>query len=534
MADRDYIEWKERLGFSDAEAGEDSFSGHLRFGTAGIRGVMGIGTNRMNVHVVARAAKAVALYLNKLGGKSVAVSYDSRINSEAFAKACAEVFAASGLKVYITKGAGITPLLAFSVRKLGCSAGVMITASHNPRQYNGFKVYDNRGCQISDGQAAAIWEIMDSLSYFDIGRAGFDRELEAGNIEYMGEDVTNSYLESVLGQGFGDCRGLKVCYTPLNGAGADFTARLLSHLGAQVVKVSEQARPDGSFSTCPYPNPEMEEAFNLAREYAERENCDIIIANDPDGDRIGAMCRAGEGFKLLSGDEIGLLLCNFLLEQRAQKGISDGGVIVRTAVTMRLIDRIAAHYGVKVQETFTGFKHICGIAAALEERGEGHKFIAGYEESNGICVGTYVFDKDGVVAAMLLSQLAARLKSEGKTFFDKLKELYLRFGTLKSRQRRIKAEGPRGMEKIEKVMAAFRSVNSYDKNWLSLHLKRDFLKEQGYDMVIFEFEGGHVLAVRPSGTEPLIKLYLHASGEDYEQIFAALNKFIDESVPDIM
>ncbi|NLK17513.1 MAG: phospho-sugar mutase [Clostridiales bacterium] len=534
MENRDYIEWKRRLDFSDGEVEEDSFSGHLRFGTAGIRGVMGIGTNRMNAYVVARAAKAVALYLGKLGGGSVAVSYDSRIKSEAFAKTAAEVFCANGLKVYITKGVGITPLLAFSVRKLKCSAGVMITASHNPRQYNGFKVYDHRGCQIGDDYAEAVWEIMGNLTYFGIERADFDEGLKAGNIEYIGQKVIDSYLESVLGQGFKDCKGVKVCYTPLNGAGADYMARLLSRLGAEVVMVNEQALPDGRFSTCPYPNPEMEEAYGLAITRAEEEGCDIIIANDPDGDRIGAMCRSGGGFKLLSGDEIGVLLCSFLLEQRAKKGKTDGGVIVRTAVTMRLIDKIAAHYGVRVEETFTGFKHICRIASVLEERGEGHKFIAGYEESNGICVGTYIFDKDGVAAAVLLCQLAAQLKEEGKTFFDKLEELYAKFGMVKSRQRRIKADGPRGREKIKKVMAAFRSVKSYDCGGLKLLFTRDFLSEQGYDMAILEFDGGHSLAVRPSGTEPLIKLYLHASGEDCKQVFDALNKFIDETVAGIV
>lgn len=525
-----YKKWKERLNFSDEEIDPDAFSGELRFGTAGIRGIMGMGTSRMNAFVVARAARAVALYVKSLGGHSVALSYDSRLNSEAFAKAAAEEFCANGLKVYITQGVGITPLLAFSVRKLNCSAGVMITASHNPKEYNGFKVYDHRGLQIGGEYADAVWEIMEGLDYFDAERADFEEQLKKKNIEYIGSDVVESYFQGVLGHNYSRCEGLKVCYTPLNGGGWEYAASLLSKLGAEVVPAREQMRPDGRFETCPYPNPEVIEAYGAALRHAQRENCDVIIANDPDADRIGAMYRDENGFKLLSGDEIGVLICSYLLEQRAKRQDLEGGVIVRTAVTMRLIDRIAKFYGVKVEETFTGFKNICKIAAELEESGKGDRFIAGYEESNGICVGTYLFDKDGIVAAMLLSEIAANLKARGKTFSDKLSELYGRFGTVKSRQKRISAGGPDGMRKIEKIMGAFRSVNSYDSRALKLLSVKDYLTKQSYNMVIFEFEGENVLAVRPSGTEPIIKLYLHASGQNCEQVFSALEGFIDEVI----
>ncbi len=519
--------WAEKLNIAkkDIPDPEDSFSGGLKFGTSGLRGVMGIGTNRMNEFVIARASKGLALKVAEDGGNSIAVSYDSRLNSESFARTAAEVFAACGLKVYITRELSITPLLAYAVRKLNCGAGVMVTASHNPKEYNGYKVYGGSGCQISGGYAKAVADKMSALDYFNIKRADFDTEVNKGNICYFPPYIYSDYISEVKKQGFNGCKGLKVCYTPLNGGGGAFVPALLKTLGAEVVDVPEQMRPDGNFPTCPYPNPEMPEALALAKKYAEENACDIIIANDPDTDRIGCAYREGGGYGFLSGDEIGLLICNYLLEEMSAVKDIKGAVIVRTVVTMRLIDKIAADYGVRVTETLTGFKNICAEALKLDRKGEGQKFIAGYEESNGIAVGNYIYDKDGVCAAMLLCEIAADLKKEGKNYGNRLNEIYQKYGTLKSRQIRINTLGG---DDTARIMGGFRNIGRGAACGLKITDIKDYLydKEMPYDLLVFEFEGGNAVAVRPSGTEPFIKVYMHAAGENYEDNFIKLSCFI--------
>lgn len=523
----EYNKWKNQLKFEDNDIDKDAFSSELAFGTAGIRGVMGFGTNRMNGYVIARVSKGLALQVVSNGGKQIAISYDSRINSQNYARIAAEVFVKCGLKVYITQGLSASPFLAYSVRYLKCDAGVMITASHNPKDYNGYKAFDFNGCQISGGFANAVSDNIKHLDYFNIERASFEQELKKGNIEYIDLNLYNQYIEQVKKQGFNMCDGLSVCYTPLNGGGSLFVPELLMSKGAKVIQVNEQAEPDGNFTTCSYPNPESEDALELAKKYAKENRCDIIIANDPDTDRIGTMYYDGKDFIMPNGDEIGLIICNYLLEQKSKKENLKDCIIVRTIVTMRLIDKIAENYGVKVIQTLTGFKNICKIAVDLFEKGEDQKFIAGYEESNGIAVGTYIFDKDGVCAAMLLCEIAAQLKKEGKNYGDYLKQIYDKYGIIKSRQLRVKTGGKDAIKKIDIIMNAFRETKQSE--FIKILDVKDYIKDPKtpFNLLVFELENENVLAIRPSGTEPYIKLYLHATGYNYEENFEKLQNFIN-------
>lgn len=515
-----YAHWKYNTDIDESMAGEDSFSGELSFGTSGIRGVIGIGPKRMNEYVVARACKGIAMQLISDGEKSVAITYDSRKNSDLFARVAAEVFAANKIKVYITKQLAPTPVLAYAIGQLGCGGGVVITASHNPKEYNGLKVYDKTGCQISGGYAAKIAATIKSLDYFNINKADFDTESASGNIQYMPQNIFDGYLNEVKKQGFNNCSGVKVCYTPLNGSGGFYVPALLSEKGARVFSVKEQAYPDGNFTTCPYPNPEVKEAFISAEKYAAESGCDIIIANDPDADRIGAMYSDREKYVLLSGDEIGLIICEYLLRQKSKVKDISGGIIVRSVVTMRLIDKIANSYGVQVKESLTGFKNICQEAVRLNNEGRGEDYIAGYEESNGITVGSYVFDKDGICAAMLLCEIAAELKLQDKNYNDRLEEIYDKYGIMKSRQIRMDTGGERQTEIMDKLRNA-------DKFPLKLLSKKDYLSDENMkqNLLIFDFENC-ALAVRPSGTEPLIKFYLQASGAGFEGCFEKMEEFI--------
>lgn len=521
--------WLKKLNITEESIPDiySSFSGELAFGTAGLRGVMGIGTNRMNEYVIARASKGLAQKIKDDGGKSIAISYDSRINSEKFARVSAEVFAANGLKVYITKTLSASPLLSYAVKKLACDGGVMVTASHNPKEYNGYKVFDCYGCQIGGEYAKEVYKNITALDYFDIEKTDFEKSLQSGQIEYIPQNVYEGYLNEVKKQNINSCKGIKVCYTPLNGGGSEFVVPLLIGLGAEVVEVTEQSTPDGNFETCPYPNPEMPEALQLAKVYAQKNSCDIIIANDPDTDRIGGGYYDGTKWIFLSGDEIGLIICSYLLSEKSKTEDIKGKFIVRTAVTMRLIDKIAASFGVNIIETLTGFKNICAQSLKLVLSGEGEKFIAGYEESNGIIAGTHIFDKDGVSAAMLLCEIAAFLKSNNKTYGDYLNLIYKTYGTVKSRQIRVNTlEG--GKDRTADVMTAFRKV----KTGSSLNIRgvNDFLdhKTMPYNLLIFEMQDNNVIAIRPSGTEPFIKIYLHAAGKNYKENFIKLEKFVQD------
>jgi phosphomannomutase len=519
-----YAHWKNNIEIDESKTGGDSFSGELSFGTSGIRGIMGIGPNRINEYVIARACKGFAMQLTEDGAGSVALTYDSRINSQKYARICAEVFAANGIKAHITQQLAPTPLLAYAVRRLGVGGGVAVTASHNPKEYNGFKVYGRDGSQISGGYAEAVSARIKALDYFGIKKADFERELQEKNVLYFPQSVYLNYIKEVKKQGFESCDGIKVCYTPLNGSGGLFVPSLLSEKGAEVVNVAGQLYPDGEFPTCPYPNPEFKEAFTLAETVARQHNADIIIANDPDADRIGAMYYDGGRFEFLSGDEIGLILCAYLMRQKSKHKNLKGKVIVRSAVTLRLVDKIAKSYGVEVKESLTGFKNICAEAVRLNSLGRGDDFIAGYEESNGFMAGSYVYDKDGICAAMLLCEAAAHLKRQGKSFGDFLNEIYREYGILKSKQIRINISS---RQQINLIMDRFRSVKNFTLKVINI---KDYAFDENMkqNLLIFEFEGENVLAVRPSGTEPYIKIYMHAAGENYNDNFEKMERFVGE------
>lgn len=527
--------WRQKLGLYAGlyEDNPDSFDGQVKFGTAGIRGIDGIGTNRINEYVIARAALGLSIMIKRQGGTSVGISFDNRKNSRTYARISAEIFAQNGIDVYITPDIMPTPYLAYCLKQLKLSAGVMVTASHNPKQYSGYKVYGNDACQISGDYAKTAWDIISSLDYFDITRLPYKKGVESGRIKNFPPMLLNGYMQCVSERFSGNLSDLKVCFTPLNGSGAVAVPKLLTDAGAEYTAVPEQVIPDPEFATCPYPNPEKAEAFNLARRYADSAGCDIILATDPDSDRIGAMYRtAGGDYKLLSGDEIGLLITHHVL--KGMECLPAGSVIVRSIVTMSLCDDIARKFGVGVVETYTGFKNICTPALSFISGGTPERYILGYEESNGICVGTYALDKDGIMAAMLLADIAAKAKRADKTIADLLNDIYDEFGYMTSTLKTFQQEGRQGRARIAAAMKALRENSRDNICGYKVLRRRDFLQPQpGFsevsDVYIIEMQDGIRLCMRPSGTEPLLKVYMQCR-ERSGEVFKKLTEYIDSIV----
>ena len=401
---------------NDAEAIQDRFYRDLAFGTGGLRGVIGAGTNRMNIYTVRKATQGLANYVKEAFSEpSVAISYDSRIKSTDFAKAAAEVLAANGVKVHIYTELKPTPMLSFAVRALHCSAGIMVTASHNPAKYNGYKAYGSDGCQMTIDAADAVLAKINALDIFnDVKHMPFDEALAAGMISYIGDDVIEDYFRNVLAQGINTdlCAksGLKIVYTPLNGTGNKPVRTILNRIGIQeVTVVKEQENPDGNFTTCPYPNPEIREALQLGLQYCDQVKPDLLLATDPDADRVGIAVPDGKGgYALFSGNEVGAMLLEYICEQRIQKGtMPKHPVAVKTIVTTDIVEAICKAYGVELIEVLTGFKFIGEQIGFLEAKGEEDRYIFGFEESYGYLAGSYVRDKDAVVASMLICEMAA-------------------------------------------------------------------------------------------------------------------------------
>lgn len=524
---KEYLRWKELTGLNEnmPDYDEDSFADELKFGTAGLRGIDGIGTNRINEFVIARAAQALSLKIKNSSNHTVGISYDSRKNSKKYAQLSAEIFAENGITVYIAEELMPTPCLAFVLKKYKLGGGIMVTASHNPRDYSGYKVYGDDGCQISGEYADDILQIMKGLDYFGIKKLNFENAKQKGLIKLIDENQVQEYLQCLKSYSYESCSGLKLCYTPLNGAGYKIAPKVLRDSGAEVFEVLTQNYPDPNFTTCPYPNPEKAEAFNEALKVARENSCDIILANDPDADRIGIMYLCNDKYVLLSGDEIGLIVADFLL-----KFMSDikGSYIVRTVVTMSLCDRIAKSKGASIIESFTGFKNICAEAVKLVESGQEDKFIMGYEESNGLCVGTYAFDKDGIMAAYILAQYTSSLKQIGKTFKDALEEIYLNHGFMTSSLVSFKLTGELGKKNIKKIMSYFHKLGDSLKtgdilsDGLYVEGVRDYLKGVNgmpkADVIIFDLKNDGRIALRPSGTEPLLKIYLQTTDKTKSEL----------------
>lgn len=516
---------------NDAEAIQDRFYRDLAFGTGGLRGVIGAGTNRMNIYTVRKATQGLANYVKEAFSEpSVAISYDSRIKSTDFAKAAAEVLAANGVKVHIYTELKPTPMLSFAVRALHCSAGIMVTASHNPAKYNGYKAYGSDGCQMTIDAADAVLAKINALDIFnDVKHMPFDEALAAGMISYIGDDVIEDYFRNVLAQGINTdlCAksGLKIVYTPLNGTGNKPVRTILNRIGIQeVTVVKEQENPDGNFTTCPYPNPEIREALQLGLQYCDQVKPDLLLATDPDADRVGIAVPDGKGgYALFSGNEVGAMLLEYICEQRIQKGtMPKHPVAVKTIVTTDIVEAICKAYGVELIEVLTGFKFIGEQIGFLEEKGEEDRYIFGFEESYGYLAGSYVRDKDAVVASMLICEMAAYYRTKGISMMQARENLYQKYGVYVHAQHSFTFEGESGMIRMQNIMENLRTNRPEQIDNLKVIQFADYEKQVSIDLTTgtetaitlpksnvlsFTLEQGAKVIIRPSGTEPKIKAY---------------------------
>lgn len=522
---------------NDEEEIKNRFYKHLEFGTGGLRGIIGAGTNCLNIYTIRKATAGLCRYLEELGGKSAAISYDSRINSRLFAETAACVLAGCGIKTYIVKELMPTPFLSFAVRRLKTDAGIMITASHNPAKYNGYKVYGSDGCQITDAAAAAITEYIEKTDPFDVEEGDYKTLLNGGMIEYIDGSVEEEFLRAVLKCSINKTENLKICYTPLNGSGYRIVPEIFKLNGASdLVYVKGQDYPDGNFATCPYPNPEKAEALKLGLETAARENCDILLATDPDADRVGVAVYHNGGFVLLTGNETGVLLCEYLLSQKKAKGtLPQKPLIVKTIVTTELAEKIASCYGAEIKNTLTGFKYIGEIITLMEKEGKSGNFVLGFEESYGYLGGDYVRDKDAVGACMLIAEMASFYKKQGLTLVDALSSLYAGYGKYQHKLVSKEFEGADGAEKMKNLLAGLRQSDVTEIGGLKVINFTDYLTQTKYalpraNVLCYDLEGGAQIIIRPSGTEPLIKFYLTAaSGENKnKEIFSKLTEFIEK------
>ena len=514
---------------------EDAFYRDLAFGTGGLRGVIGAGTNRMNIYTVAKASQGLADYLQKHFDKpSVSIGYDSRIKSDVFARAAAGVFAANGVEVHIWPNLMPVPTVSFATRYLGTSAGVMVTASHNPSKYNGYKVYGTDGCQITTEVAAEILAEIEKLDIFaDVKRVTFEEGVEKGLIRYIPEEVYTAFVEEVKKQSvlFGETvnKDVAIVYSPLNGTGLKPVTRALREMGyGNITVVKEQEQPDGNFPTCPYPNPEIKEAMALGMECAQRYNADLLLATDPDCDRVGIAVKDKNGeYVLLSGNETGILLLDYVCAQRTKHGkMPADPVMVKTIVTTDMGEQIAAHYGVRTINVLTGFKFIGEQIGLLEKQGKADSYIFGFEESYGYLSGGYVRDKDGVNGATLICEMFSYYATQGVNLLDKLNELYQTYGYCLNTLHSYEFDGSAGFAKMQNIMKTFREevgpgkrVDAFAGKKIEkvLDYSQDLDGLPKSDVLKYLLEGHCSVVVRPSGTEPKLKVYISVSAEDKEQ-----------------
>jgi len=516
----------------------DRFYTALKFGTAGLRGIIGAGTNRMNIYVVRQATQGLANYvLKKYGKGSVAISHDSRIKADLFMNEAARVLAANGIKVYITSELQPTPVLSYLVRYFKCQAGIMVTASHNPAAYNGYKAYGEDGCQMTDVAANTVYDEISKLDMFkDVKIADFDEAVNNGMIEYVDESVYDTYLEKVMEQQVnpGICEGadLKVVYTPLNGTGNKLVRKVLGKIGVKdVVVVPEQELPDGNFTTCPYPNPEIKEALAKGLELCEKEQPDLLLATDPDADRVGIAVKDYDGsYRLISGNEDGVMLTNYILSCKKASGkLPEKPVVVKTIVTTKLINKLCEKYDCELKNVLTGFKYIGEVILNLEKKHEENRYLFGFEESYGYLSGTYVRDKDAVVASMLVCEMAAYYKKQGKSLAEVIDGLYEEFGYYLNQTYSFEFDGAAGMQKMADIMTAVRdnipkSIAGYDVVKVSDYLlKKETEIATGSaadielpksNVIALHLSGDNAVIIRPSGTEPKIKLYITSVGKN--------------------
>ncbi len=531
----------------------DRFYRELEFGTAGLRGVIGAGTNRMNYYTVGRATQGLADFLNKHFDKpSIAIGYDSRIKSEYFSVEAAKTLAANGIKVYLYKELEPTPCLSFAIRHFKTSSGIILTASHNPAKYNGYKCYNENGYQMTDEEAEETYGFIQKVDYFDgIKTMDFDEAVEKGLIEYMGQNVIDLFLDEVIKQcvnpGICEKADLNVIYTPLNGTGNKPVRKILDRIGVKkVTVVPQQENPDGNFPTCPFPNPEIKQAFECALELAKSVKPDLLLATDPDCDRVGIAVNDGNGeYQLMSGNEVGAMLLNYLLSQKKEQGkLSENSIAVKSFVSTDLAEVIAKKYNCTFKNLLTGFKYIGELITQLEKEGKADNFVMGFEESYGYLAGTHARDKDAVVASMLICEMAAYYKTKGKTLIDVMNELYDEFGYYCNTVQSYTFEGASGMQKMADIMDGLRvnvpvqfagyKVTKIDDYKTSISTAVDTKEESKItlpksNVLAYTLTDGNKVIVRPSGTEPKIKAYITAIGTSEDNAKEIADKLLKDA-----
>ena len=517
---------------------KERFAVALKFGTAGLRGILGAGSNRMNIYVVRQATQGLANWVKTQGGSQlVAISYDSRINSDVFARNAACVLAANGIRVRIYDALMPVPALSFATRYYKANAGIMITASHNPAKYNGYKAYGPDGCQMTDDAAAVVYaEIQKTDILTGAEMMAFEDGIAQGLIEYVGEDCKEALYSAIeacaVRPGICKTAGLKLVYSPLNGSGLVPVTRVLHDIGIDdITIVPEQQYPDGNFPTCPYPNPEIFEALRLGLELAEKTGADLMLATDPDADRVGIAIRCPDGsYELVSGNEVGVLLLDYICKGRTENGtMPKAPVCVKSIVSTPLADVVAAHYGVECRNVLTGFKWIGDQIAGLEAAGEVERFIFGFEESYGYLAGSYVRDKDAVVGSMLICEMAAYYRSIGSSIKEELERIYAEYGRYLNKVNSYEFPGLSGMETMAGIMTKLRENPPAEFAGYKVVTVADYKARTKTDVatgktepielpaanvLIYTLAGGASVVVRPSGTEPKIKTYFTTLGKD--------------------
>ena len=517
----------------------DRFYKNLEFGTAGLRGVIGAGTNRMNIYTVNQATQGLADYLNEdFENPSIAIAYDSRIKSDVFARSAACVLAANGVQVYLYPELVPTPMLSYAVRTLKCSSGIIITASHNPSKYNGYKCYDPNGYQMTDAAAAKTYAYIQKVDMFSgVKTTDFDEALAEGKIRYIERDVFEGFYEEVLKAQVNPevCKtsDLSVIYTPLNGTGNLHVREILKRIGIRdVTVVPEQELPDGNFPTCPYPNPEIRQAFERAIALSETKQADILLATDPDCDRVGIAVLDGGEYKLMTGNEVGAMLTEYVLSTLSAQGkLPQNPIVVKTIVTSRLVAKIAENYGAETADLLTGFKYIGELVTKLEEKGEADRYIIGMEESYGYLRGTHCRDKDAVVASMLICEMAAYYKAKGMSLYDFMQSIYKKYGLYLNTLLNFNFEGAAGMQKMADMMNALRENPPKEIGGEAVESITDYKASICKDLTTggetavdlpksnvlqYRLAGEDSVIVRPSGTEPKIKIYITSVADTRE------------------
>ena len=538
----------ELKSIKDEKEIEDRFYKDLDFGTGGLRGIIGAGSNRMNIYTVSKATQGFANYLNEsFENPSVAVAYDSRNMSKEFATAAALTLCANGVKVFLYESLRPTPVLSFAVRHLNCKGGIVVTASHNPKQYNGYKVYDEFGGQVTDEKANKIISLVNDVKDFSMIKNMSEEEaLNKGLLVYIGEDVDKAYIDEVKNLTIRielvkeKAKDLKIIYTPIHGSGNIPVRRVLSELGYSNVKVvKEQEEPNGNFPTAPYPNPEMPQVFELALEMAKQESPDIIFGTDPDCDRIGVVVKESNGeFKVLTGNQTGLLLTHYVLSAlKETNSLPENGVVIKTIVTTEGARKIAEDFGIELMDVLTGFKYIGEKIREFRESGD-KKYLFGFEESYGYLAGEFVRDKDAVIASMLIAEMTLYYKEQGMSLYEALIKLYEKYGFYKETLISIELEGKEGQEKIASCIDALRNSSIESVDGVKISTKLDYklsleesngvkseIKLPKSNVLKYILEDGSSFVVRPSGTEPKMKIYLAVKGSSLENAESEIERF---------